>query len=386
MPVAEDASAKIRRPLGIRVMHVAAPGRVGGLESVVEALVSGLHREGVPVALTAVLDAGTDEPEVLDGLRRAGMPVYVVRTGPRGYGTERRKCLAAAAEFGATIVHTHGYRPDVVTSRAARRAGAMVVSTAHGFTGGGWRNRFYEWLQTRAWRHCDKVVAVSRPLREELLRTGMDAERVTLLPNAWPGMDGRLTREAARARLGLPTDAWVIGWVGRLSQEKGPDLAVRALAALPAGDVVLCLVGDGAELEPTRQLARELGVADRVHLVGVQPRAGELFMAFDAFLLSSRTEGTPIVVFEAMAASVPMVLATVGGVPDVVSSGAAWLVPPLDVGAMAAALAAVRDDPEEARHRASHARRILDERYAPATWVRRHLTLYETLMRREAGT
>jgi glycosyltransferase involved in cell wall biosynthesis len=109
------------------------------------------------------------------------------------------------------------------------------------------------------------------------------------------------------------------------------------------------------------------------------PDAGQLFSAFDGFVLSSRTEGTPIVLFEAMRARTPIVATSVGGVPDVVSSNEAILVPPEDPAALAAALDRLVADPAAAQLRAQEAyRRLLAERNLDS-WIRQHEVLYRTL-------
>ena len=176
----------------------------------------------------------------------------------------------------------------------------------------------FEWLERRAWRGFDVVVAVSGPLRDRLVRSGVPEAVVELCPNAWSGTEP-LDRASARERLRLRPTGRLIGWVGRLSAEKGPDVMVRTLARLPA-DVGAVMIGDGPERAALAQLASELGVSARIQWAGSVQRAGECTAAFDAFALSSRTEGTPMVLFEAMAARVPIVATAVGGVPDIVSA------------------------------------------------------------------
>jgi glycosyltransferase involved in cell wall biosynthesis len=147
------------------------------------------------------------------------------------------------------------------------------------------------------------------------------------------------------------------------------------------------MLGDGPLASALRARAAAAGIADRVTWHGVVPDAGRLLSAFEVFVLSSRTEGTPIVLFEAMAAEVPVVATVVGGVPDVVSGTEALLVPPDDPAALAAAVSAVLRDPASARHRALAAGRRLAEEYNVGPWLERYESLYHTLAaaRRRAG-
>lgn len=373
---------------GLSIFHVLNPGAYGGLESVVEMLARGHTRRGHRVTLvTLVEDDGRPHPWE-EAMRAHGLAVESVRSGGRAYLKERRS-LAAVLEAGRPdVVHSHGYRADVQVGPAVRRLGLRGVSTAHGFLRGDWKNRFYEWLEEREWRRTHSVVAVSRPLEARLLEIGVDRSRVTYLPNAWTG-DGLdpLPREAARAALGLPGDGRVVGWVGRFSPEKGPDVLLDALTASCAGRAGgepyrLCYVGDGPLLESVRAEACARGLADAVHFAGVQPRAGRLFRAFDAFALSSRSEGTPIALFEAMAAGVPIVATRVGGVPDVVEAAHARLVAPEDPSALAQALEDTLDDAAAARGRAEAARERLGTAYDVEAWLERYESIYaETLER-----
>jgi glycosyltransferase involved in cell wall biosynthesis len=204
-----------------------------------------------------------------------------------------------------------------------------VVTTLHGFTGGDLRNRCYEWLQRRLARYCDAVVAVSEGIARDLAATGLPADKLHVIPNVLPPPGPRLTRAVARRLLGIGEDRWVIGWVGRLSREKGLDLLLDAIALDPHPEFDLVVMGDGAERDALMAQAEMLGLAERVTWAGIIPEAERYFAGFDALVLSSRTEGSPIVVLEGMAAGVPVVAVGTGGVPELILGGVrGLLVPP----------------------------------------------------------
>jgi glycosyltransferase involved in cell wall biosynthesis len=267
----------------------------------------------------------------------------------------------------------------VLAGAVARGAGLATVTTVHGFTGGGWKNRVYEWLQRRAYRRYGAVIAVSRPLAERLAGAGVPRDRIHTITNAYVSPVPPHPRAEARRLLGLEGDAPVLGWVGRLSREKGADVFVRALGTLRARRWTASIVGNGRERPGLEQLAAELGVAERIVWHGTVPDAGRLYPAFDAFVLSSRTEGTPISLFEAMATYVPIVATRVGGVPDVVGDAEAAIVPPADPAALGAAIGRVLDAPHEAAVRAVAAQARLGAEFALAPWLDRHDRLYGSL-------
>lgn len=345
-----------------RVLHVIAPAPFGGLERVVETLTLAQASSGRPVGLVAILDPGAGEPPFLTGLRGA-VDVIPLVVEPRAY---RREQVLLSETFGAwkpDVIHTHGARSDVLARGPARRHRAALVSTTHGFTGGGIKNRFFEWLQCRSLGHFDAVVAVAAPLRQRLLGAGIPADRIHDVPNSWSGQGTTLLgRAESRGALALGANEFVLGWVGRLSREKGLDVTLEALALLPKGTrPTLVVVGAGREESHLQALAGSLGVSEQVRWAGGMRGAGHLFRAFDLFVMSSRTEGTPMVLFEAMAARVPIIATRVGGIPDVVGPAEAMLIPSEQPAALAEAIATARADAAAATRRAEAALTRLGE-------------------------
>src|SRR2546422_654954 len=170
--------------LSMVILQILAPAEFGGLERVVQGLARGLRRRGHEMHVAAVLDGGRQQHPFLGALRASDVAVYPIELPRRAYLRERRATAALCGRVQPDVVHTHGYRPDVVDATAARRCGVPVVTTVHGFTAGGWKNRLYEALQQRALRRFDVVVAVSRPLARLLARTRGRAGPIEVLPDA----------------------------------------------------------------------------------------------------------------------------------------------------------------------------------------------------------
>jgi len=267
----------------LTVLHVTAPAPFGGLQRVVEALAAGQRRAGHAVHVVVILDAGVPDHPLAEALRRAGVTVELLPLPARAYWRERAAIAELCRRLRPAVVHTHGYRPDVVDGAVPRRHGIPVVATVHGPAGGDWKNRFYDWLQFRALRRFDAVVAVSRGIVERLTRAGVPKDRIVLLRNAWSGSGVPLSREAARAALDLPAPGGGarIGWAGRLTAAKGPDLVLEALARLDDRSVRLSMLGDGPEARALRLRAAAAGVQERVTWHGVVPDAGRLLPAFE---------------------------------------------------------------------------------------------------------
>ena len=362
----------IRSP---KVLHILAPAREGGLETVVTMLATLQADEGVHVA--AVL-----EPKDFVGhpfvrrLESVGVPITPIVVGGRSYFKEYRALRAMIHRLRPSVVHTHGYRSDLIGTAAAHRCGVPAVSTVHGFTGGSLRNRLNEIAQGIVLRRSDAVIAVSAPLVHRLHSAGVPRSRIFSVRNGFFAGDQTLDRDSARKGMGLDDGKLVAGWVGRLSTEKGADVMLVALSTCDR-QWNLSIVGEGPERYRLQRLSQELGIAERVTWHGTVPNAAAIFPAFDAFVLSSRTEGTPMSLFEAMETSVPVIATKVGGVPDVVTSEHALLVPPEDPAAIAAALNDIARNRVAASERALRARERLHSEFGEKVWMSSLNAVYE---------
>jgi glycosyltransferase involved in cell wall biosynthesis len=241
------------------------------------------------------------------------------------------------------VVHSHA-GVWFKASRAARLAGVpVVIHTEHG-------RRVPDlvtdrWIDNLASRSTDMVIAVSEALAEVLRgRVVHDPRRLRVITN---GVDVERLRPAPdvaalRRDLDIPPGTPVIGSVGRLEPVKNYQLTLRALARMGEHEAgpppLLLLVGDGSERGMLEELARTLGVADRVRFLGWRDEVERLYGAFDLFTLSSRSEGMSISLLEAMSTGSCPVVTDVGGNRGVLGPElASSLVPSGDDAALAAA-------------------------------------------------
>lgn len=370
------------RPLG--VLHLAAPAKHGGLERVLIELGRAQTARGhaVTVALVLVPADERDHPVAL-ALEDAGVQTRVLTLGARAYLAERRRVAELIEELRPDVLHTHGFRPDVVDAGVGRGHGLATVTTAHGFIGDTARGRLYEHLQVRAGRRMDAVIAVSERVADRYREGGVGPERLHLVPNAI-GAVQLLPRSEARAALGVDDAPFVVGWVGRVSREKGADVFIEALGVAPEA-VSGVIVGDGPERAAVEERAGALGLGDRFTCVGAVPEASRYLSAFDAFALTSRTEGTPMALLEAMSAGVPVVATAVGGVPAVLDGGVGLLVPPERPEAIAEAFTRIQGDDALREALSRDGRHRVETAFGIDPWVDTHARIYrEALTRRRA--
>jgi glycosyltransferase involved in cell wall biosynthesis len=248
-----------------------------------------------------------------------------------------------ARRLGARILHVHGYAAADFGRVAARLTGSRLVLHEH-FADP--RMPAYQGLADRLlapW--TDAAVAVSGSTRDFLVRQRhVPAGRVRLIWNGAP-LDEFAPVAPERARrlreqLGLAADALVVGSIGRLSAQKGHVHLLDAVSRLRhLAPLRLLVVGDGDLLEALRRQAEDAGIADRVLFAGHRTDVPDLLGTIDVFALSSLYEGTPLALFEAMAAGKAIVSTAVDGCREVLEDGVSGLlVPPGDPAALASAL------------------------------------------------
>jgi glycosyltransferase involved in cell wall biosynthesis len=368
----------------MKVVHVLAPATFGGLERVVHALAIGQARRGQDVHVIVLLELGTTEPPFVARLRDGGVSVISIVLRGRAYGKQLRLLRQYCARLAPDVIHSHGYLPDVLSALLIPRVSAARVSTVHGFVGGTRRGRVYEWLQCRTYRWID-AVAVSNKLAADLVQRGVAERHVHMIANAAVEIENPASRAAARETLGISGEGFIIGWIGRVSHEKGLDVLIDALPTLSGFTARLVVIGDGRDRRMMEDRARRATASIAVSWAGIVPDAARVLRAFDVLVISSRTEGTPMTLLEAMAVRVPIVTTAVGGIPDVVSNGEAILVPSDDPAALAAAIRSVHDHPDAAAARAELAAARLVTSFSADRWLSQYDELYTSLVADSAG-
>ena len=384
----------------VKVLRVIARLNVGGPALHVAYLTAGLAERGYDTTLVAgtiargeesmafVADAHNVHIETLSELHREISPIRDLRAILRLARLIRRERPA--------ILHTHTAKAGAVGRIAALLAGdarpPIVVHTFHGHVLRGYfgRTMTFGFRTLERWlaRTTTSLVAVSPEVRDDLValrvapaskftvvRLGIDlAHRIA--------SDGAQRRETRR-QMGLRDDAFVVGWVGRMTAVKNTDSLVRALQALVhlGVDARLLLVGDGPDRDHLERYAHELGVMKRCLFLGYQEDVARFYDAIDALVLPSVNEGTPVSVIEALAAERPAVATRVGGTPDIIRDGIdGFLVDPADPGELAERLAELaRDATRRAAMGAAGRARVL-ERYAVSQLIDDIDRLYRELL------
>jgi glycosyltransferase involved in cell wall biosynthesis len=322
-----------------------------------------------------LLPPAADASQV-DALRRPIAPLSDLRAVARLFAIMR--------EFRPHIVHTHMAKAGTIGRLAAaiynrtagRGARARVVHTYHGHVLEGYfrpaKTRLFLGVERGLAHLADCLVAISPEIRTELLeeqRIGRpDQYRVIPLGFELDGffsIDDR-ARVAARERLGVTADRHVISTVGRLTAIKDHRLFLETARLVAGGDpaALFLIAGDGELRNDLAAMARASGIADCTRFLGWQRDLTTVYGATDVFLLTSRNEGTPVALIEALASGVPGVSTDVGGVRDVIEDGVSGLLAPFgDARALASHVTLLLHEPAMARAMGERGRRAVIRRY-----------------------
>ena len=352
-------------PSKLTIVHVIARLNVGGAALHVLQLAREQQRRGHEVLVVAgSLAAGEESMEYLAdelGVAVDRLPELQRELSPRADAAAIRKLRRLLRRRTPDVLHTHtakaGATGRLAALLAGRRRPRAVVHTYHGHVLSGYfsprRERIFRLAERLLGPATDALVAVSNEVRDDLVGFGVARRgRIAVVPYGfelpeWSAADDT-ARERVRADLELDADTFVVGWAGRLTAIKRPLDLVRTLhALLGLGiDAQLVVVGDGEERAEVEALAAQLEVADRCRLVGFQQGMRSWYAAFDATVLTSANEGTPVVAIESLAAERPVVATRAGGTSTVVRDGESGFLEAIgDTDALAGRLAELAQDP-----------------------------------------
>jgi glycosyltransferase involved in cell wall biosynthesis len=318
----------------MHVLHVMATGQTSGGAQHLLTLLPALAHRGVQVSAIVGADGRLAERLQECGIACQTLPLMTSRLSPRGLALLARR----VRQVDADVVHYHGSRAAFFGAFAV--FGVPAVYTVHGlsFRQHGsplWRASLAA-AELMACSRARRVVAVARA-DADLLRAWpvVAAGRLDYLPNSLdPTRLVRLAKSAARRRLGLVDDAFVVGTVGRLVEGKAVVDLVNAAARCQRRPTVI-VAGDGPERGALAARARELGV--ELHLLGERTDVATVLSALDLFALTSRWEGEPLALLEARAMGVPCLATATSGAAEVLA-GTGTLVPVGDVTALTASI------------------------------------------------
>ncbi len=355
----------------MKVAHVHRLRGVGGSERHLLTLLPALRERGVDATFIGLDDANPDPFYAqLDELQVPYARLGAPRDLDPGLAFRLRRALRGERP---DIVHTHLVHADVYGAATAGRA--AVVSTKH--NDDPFRLGLFRYVERMSARRARRIICITDALaRFNVERVGLPPKKMAVvhygldeLPAAWGAPGGPTLSRQARVLLA----------VSRLERQKGLDVAIEALARVREQhtDAVLVVLGLGSQEAALEDLARELGVADAVHLAGSVGDVADWLRRADLFVHPARWEGFGLALLEAMLAGLPIVASNVSSIPEIVVDGTTGvLVPPDEVEPLASAVAQLLDEPDLARTYGQAGLARAHESFSVSAMAERTLAVY----------
>jgi glycosyltransferase involved in cell wall biosynthesis len=303
----------------MKVLHIISSGGMYGAEAVILNLSRSLNESSHSSVLGVFANAPNPNLQLHQNALKEGIESNLIPCGGQIDRTVTTHIRELVARTGADVVHAHGYKADVYVYFALRGTRVPFVSTCHNWLKDNPLVSFYGMVDRFVLRSYAGVIAVSDEVKARLLKAGVNREKIHLIRN---GIDLRPFTGATPSLRGQSDQDGVstVGWVGRLSREKGADIflraAARVLAECPGTRFIV--VGDGPDLAMLKALSAEIGINDSVSFVGRREDMPAVYASLDVMVSSSRQEGLPMAILEGMASGLPLVAMAVGDVPSLV--------------------------------------------------------------------
>lgn len=343
-----------------------------------------------PVEVSIAVFQRAGQPELfLETARRSSLPVYPIPEKGRFDRAVVDGLSALGKQLQPDLIQSHAVKSHFLVRKSGLNTIAPWVAFHHGYTWPDLRARLYNQLDRWSLRTAARVLTVSHPFQEELVRQGVRGNRIEIIHNAIDPQWGRAAREpqaaaGLRAQLGIDASRKVILIVGRLSREKDHISLLRAVSQLRELKPHLLIVGEGPERAPIEAAVQELGLSGAVTLTGHVPSAEPYYGIANVAVLSSLSEGSPNALLEAMAAGVPVVATAVGGVPEIATHReSALLIQPRDPQALSDSIRELLTNASLAEELAKQAYAAVLTRHTPESRVQRLTGIYAGLLARQ---
>ena len=326
----------------IKVLQLGTVGPLYGAERWILALIRNLPSTQVESHVAVIADQVGAAAPLLDAASERGFAVHSLNAPGRFNWSAVRQLRELIDHGGFDIVHSHGYKADIIAWLACRGSRTKIVSTPHGWSvNAGLKLRVYEALGRRALWYFDAVVPLSTDLFDGLAKDQAIAIRLHQITN---GVDIDEINEAATCPSELSDfqgSGPVVGYIGQLIARKDVATLLTAFANWTRDegsgrDARLVLVGAGDKRSELEAQAATLGIAEQVLITGFRDDRLAWLKSFDIFVLPSHLEGIPRCLMEAMAAGVPVIASDIPGNCDIVHDQKTGLLfPPGDAAALA---------------------------------------------------
>lgn len=366
----------------MRVFQLISSAGYYGAEAVVLNLAVALRRNGCDVRVGVFFNQhvvnSVPNTEITQRAEDHGLPVQIIPCSGKLDWKAVRTIRMYVQEQAIDVLHLHGYKADVYGYLACRNTSTKLISTCHLWTHGDMALRFYSLVDRIVLRRFPTVVAVSENIAASLRRLGVSSEKIRVIDNGIDTLPFTSAEPSLRSDL-LAGSAPIVGLVGRLARQKGPDYFLKAATMVKRHypDALFVFVGQGPEKEILQAAVKRLSLEENVIFVGRRGDMPGVYTSLDVLVLPSRDEGMPMTIIEALAAGTPVIATRVGSVPELIKDEqTGLLLEPGDIEGLSNAIIRLLADSDLRQRYAQAGQQLVREQYSADAMAAKYLSLY----------
>ncbi len=369
----------------LRILHLGSPTGLYGAERWILALIKHLD----PGKIESLVAAIKDEPELgvplCNEAGKLGFKTHVFEAYGKANISAIKQLRNFIKENKIDILHTHGYKTDLIGLLATILTPCRIVATPHGWTQNpDLKLQCYETIDRLIFPFMDSVVSLSEGLYSSLMSIPGIKRKLYLILNGVDLAEIDNINQTSDQITSLKEQGYfIIGYIGRLVHGKGLDILLRAVSKLKSVAWQLVLIGEGEQRTELENLAQYLGIKDSVHFLGFREDRISFLKGFDVFVLPSRSEGTPRCLMEAMASRIPAIASDIPGCRVLIEHGNTGMLFPVDdAEALAKRIEEVAASKALRESMSTAAREFVEQKFSAKRMAREYELLYLSLVKK----
>lgn len=337
--------------------------------------------ESVSSELVVTLEPGTEELELVKQFKAIGKTHQIPMKG-RFDLRAVSKLADLIQEQDIDIIHTHGYKSDILGVMAARKAGIPCVVTPHGFENAAdLKLRLFIWLGCQSMRFADKVVPLSKQLLSDVEKFNISPEKIEYIQN---GVDLSEVEAVRQTKTNKQKEKKTIGFVGQMISRKNIKAILDCFESLSKKrqDIELVLLGDGEDRSSLEAYSKTLDCAEDIHFLGFRNDRLQLLRDFDLFVMTSTLEGIPRCLMEACAMEIPVSAYDIAGIDQLITHNESGLLAPLhDINQLENDWEKLLDDKELASSLAQNSKSFVEANFSAKRMADEYLELFKGMLK-----
>jgi len=368
----------------IKVLHLISSTGLFGAENMTLELIRGLENKNVGCYLGILENKSQAHKSIIEKAHEYGLSAEIFPCRGRLDFAVVSYIKKFTVENGINLLHSHKYKTNLFSLLAVKNSKIPLISTCHNWLSDNPKMKFYEYLDKKVLRKFDRVIPVSKEIEEKLTVSGIPPHKICKIEN---GIDIRKfnihnNSKAIKKELNIGEDRRVVGFVGRLDNNKGISYLLEAAKKILEDNtkIVFLIVGDGPLKEKFYKKTQTLGIEKNVIFTGNREDMPEMYHIMDIFILPSLKEGFPLAVLEAMASKLPVIATRVGDIPDILSNESGILINPESVDEIKNALMDLIYNKDKAENIARSGYKRVVESYSAELMTERYLQVYKDVL------